>query len=183
MYCPGCGANNNSEIKFCTRCGTDLAAVSEALAGNKSDRAELDERMVRLFKDYYEGRRSVTIGAVVLAIGMVKLLLGELLSMPDRFPYLFPFLVAFSIYGLLTLFSGLSKWISASSEIKAIERATSPTSLSTPHRQPLQAAASFDELSKSYDTDAVSIPASVTESTTRQLAARSERPETEARSH
>jgi uncharacterized membrane protein YvbJ len=33
MYCPSCGSNNQPEIKFCTRCGTNLGVVSEALTG------------------------------------------------------------------------------------------------------------------------------------------------------
>jgi len=184
MYCPGCGVSNNSETKFCTKCGTDLAAVAEALAGNKQAPPQLDERMVRIFKDSYHGKRSMAIGAIALAIGIVKLFIGGLINLPDGFPNLFPFFIAIAIYSLLSLFSGLSKWTSASSEIKAIERASQGPILSPPRRQALHdPAIIFDTPARNYDTDAVAIPSSVTEQTTRQLGRHDERVETEAKTN
>jgi hypothetical protein len=35
MYCPNCGSNNQAEIKFCTRCGTNLGVVSEVLSASQ----------------------------------------------------------------------------------------------------------------------------------------------------
>ncbi len=170
MYCPGCGSNNKSETKFCTLCGTDLAAVSEALAGNKRDRAEIDERMVLLFKNYYQGRRSIVIGVVAIALGLMKLMFGAFLGIADKYQFLYPFLMAVAIYGLLALFSGLSKWTAASSEIKAIEKAAAQPPLAAADRPAIQSAEQPAPLSKSYDTGAIPIPVSVTEQTTRQLA-------------
>lgn len=187
MYCPGCGANNKSETKFCTKCGTDLAVVAEALAGNRQALPQLDERMVRIFKNSYQGKRAIAIGIIALAIAMSKLFIGDLLNMPDGFPNLYPFLLAIAIYGLLALLSGLSKWTSASSEIKAIERASQGPLLSTPQRQSLhdatQDAAMFDVPARRYDTDSMAIPSSVTEQTTRQLGRQDERVETEAKTN
>lgn len=37
MFCPTCGRDNSFERKFCASCGTNLAAVSEALAGSEDD--------------------------------------------------------------------------------------------------------------------------------------------------
>lgn len=37
MFCPICGRDNLKERKFCSSCGTNLEAVSEALSGTKSD--------------------------------------------------------------------------------------------------------------------------------------------------
>jgi hypothetical protein len=34
MFCPTCGRNNSAERKFCTDCGTNLEAVSQALSGS-----------------------------------------------------------------------------------------------------------------------------------------------------
>src|SRR5439155_2984816 len=37
MFCPTCGKDNSIEIKFCASCGTDLVAISQALAGREDD--------------------------------------------------------------------------------------------------------------------------------------------------
>jgi zinc-ribbon domain len=37
MFCPTCGKENSLGQKFCVTCGTNLAAVSQALSGNKTD--------------------------------------------------------------------------------------------------------------------------------------------------
>jgi len=37
MFCPTCGRENSRELKFCASCGTNLAAVSQALSGVESE--------------------------------------------------------------------------------------------------------------------------------------------------
>lgn len=37
MFCPKCGTQNPENGKFCRACGTDLATVSDALAGKRSN--------------------------------------------------------------------------------------------------------------------------------------------------
>jgi hypothetical protein len=37
MFCPTCGKDNTLDLKFCASCGTDLAAVSQALTGREED--------------------------------------------------------------------------------------------------------------------------------------------------
>jgi hypothetical protein len=37
MFCPNCGKDNSHELKFCASCGTNLEAVSQALAGREDD--------------------------------------------------------------------------------------------------------------------------------------------------
>jgi Double zinc ribbon len=37
MFCPTCGRDNPIERKFCASCGTNLEAVSQALAGSEDD--------------------------------------------------------------------------------------------------------------------------------------------------
>ena len=37
MFCPTCGRDNANERKFCASCGTNLEAVSHALAGTDDD--------------------------------------------------------------------------------------------------------------------------------------------------
>ena len=41
MYCPSCGSNNQDEVKFCTRCGTNLEVVSDALSGRTTSGLKL----------------------------------------------------------------------------------------------------------------------------------------------
>ena len=184
MYCPGCGSNNKSETKFCTRCGTDLAAVSNALAGNKREPTEFDERMVGLFKDYYQGRRSIVIGVIAIALALMKLMLGALIGLSDKFQFVSFFLMALAIYGFVALFAGLAKWTASSSEIKAIERAASLTPLPPPaERRAIQSAGDADTLSKNYSTDAIPVPVSVTEQTTRRLAQLAHQAESDQNTH
>lgn len=37
MFCPTCGKENSRERKYCSSCGTNLEAVSQALTGNADD--------------------------------------------------------------------------------------------------------------------------------------------------
>ena len=37
MFCPNCGKDNSLELKYCASCGTNLAAVSQALTGREED--------------------------------------------------------------------------------------------------------------------------------------------------
>ena len=37
MFCPTCGRDNSLQRKFCASCGTNLAAVSQALSGSEED--------------------------------------------------------------------------------------------------------------------------------------------------
>ncbi|HXG94073.1 MAG TPA: zinc-ribbon domain-containing protein [Blastocatellia bacterium] len=68
MYCPNCGSNNLAEVKFCTRCGTNLTVVTEALTG-KLTANQLDERAMKVVKDYYKGRRDAITGAALIPLG------------------------------------------------------------------------------------------------------------------
>ena len=60
MYCPNCGSNNQAEVKFCTRCGTNLGVVSEAPTGKIAEKPAAGDRMAKLTRDYYRGRRDTT---------------------------------------------------------------------------------------------------------------------------
>ncbi|MFY9571471.1 MAG: zinc ribbon domain-containing protein, partial [Blastocatellia bacterium] len=84
MYCPSCGINNQDEVKFCTRCGTNLDVVSDALRGRTTGALEQDERKVRLLKDYYRSRRMTIIGGVASLIALFKLALLLVLGFPEK---------------------------------------------------------------------------------------------------
>ena len=172
MYCPSCSSLNNDEVKFCTRCGTNLGVISDALSGKHASPSQIDERMVSLFKDYYSGRNSVIIGAVVCTIVLLKTVLFALFNFNVELGFLSYVVVFLLVYGLIALIWGAGTWNNAASEIKAIERAASdhlrlpsePSNVATP----------------SYSTDPIAIPASVTEQTTRELDDRGYRkPETQ----
>ena len=58
MFCPSCGSNNQEGVKFCTRCGTNLGVVTSALSG-KLGSSTIDERVMKLLKEYNKGRRDL----------------------------------------------------------------------------------------------------------------------------
>jgi len=176
MYCPSCSSHNQDEVKFCTRCGTNLGVVSDALSGKVASPSQIDERMVNLFKDYYSGRNSVIIGSVVCAIVLFKVVLFALFSLTAKADFLAYIAAFLLVYGIIALIWGAGKWNNAASEIKAIERAgLQGTSLRSPEDHPElrsgePARLSFGALS----TDPIDSPGSVTEQTTRQLSERAD---------
>src|ERR1041385_7145011 len=139
MYCPKCGSQNDDDLKFCTRFGTNLGVVSDALAGKVEQEAEVDERLVKLLKKYYSGRRGTVIGFAASAISIVKLTLAFILLNKDLMDpglvksliWTIPVFVALLITGLTWFFWGATGWVDASSELKALgyddPRSASPT--------------------------------------------------------
>jgi zinc ribbon protein len=83
VYCPTCGSNNQDEVRFCTRCGTNLEVVSDALKGRTSGQLETDERTLTLLKDYYRSRRMMFIGGAASALALFKLAGPFLLGFPE----------------------------------------------------------------------------------------------------
>jgi len=171
MYCPSCGSHNQDEVKFCTRCGTNLGVVSDALSGKLASHSPIDERMVNLFKDYYSGRNSVIIGGVACAIALFKAVLFALISVPVKPDFLSTIAALLLAYGLIALIWGAGKWNNAASEIKAIERAASQdTSLRSSEDHPGLLSGEPARMGlRALSTDAMNSPGSVTEQTTRQL--------------
>lgn len=171
MYCPGCGSSNQADIKFCTRCGTNLSIVSDALSGKAASPPELDERMVSLFKDYYNGRRSTALGGASLAVGLTILILLFAAGFPEKLIVLALLALGLQIYGASVAIWGVSKWFDSSSEMKALGYAinnnlppvTARASLSSTPAEPVTV-----EYEK-YATDPIKHPGSITEHTTRQL--------------
>ena len=180
MYCPSCGVNNRDEVKFCTRCGTNLDVVSDALRGKSTGSLETDERMVRLLKDYYRSRRMTIIGGVASLIALFKLAVLLVLGFPDKLIPLDALLAALLIYGLFALIWGMTKWNNSSSEIKAL--GFSPPKGKTLARVPNQLRLAAEPASirtPAYTTDPIKIPGSVTEETTHLLDELKTRPPTQ----
>jgi hypothetical protein len=174
MYCPGCGSSNQAEVKFCTRCGTNLGVVSDALSGKVgSATVQLDERRAKLIKDYYKGRRDAITGAVLLPAGVKAMLLLILFGLPPIGSF---FIVSWIYFwGIAALAGGLGKWFASSGEMRALGYEV-PKSRLWGRAQKMLAPSAADHSAESgvdYSTGPVSspisIPASVTEQTTRTL--------------
>jgi hypothetical protein len=171
MYCPSCGSNNQDELKFCRRCGVNLGVVSEALSGRPAEQSQIDERMVKVFKDYYRGRNAVIIGGAASLIALFKVTLFALVGLPAATGFLGTLAGMLFFFGAIALVWGIAKWNNASSEIKAIGRASTAGKSLRPAED--QVSLLPGESTGIHDvapsTDPLMFPVSVTEQTTRQL--------------
>jgi hypothetical protein len=148
-------------VKFCTRCGTNLGVVSDALTGKLGDAPQIDERMLKLLKDYYKGRRDAITGAVLIPSGVFIM---ALLIFAGLSPVASFFIICWMFFwGIPALADGLGKWLSASSEMKALNQLRSQGLLNHSREQ------AMDEIAPRYSTDPIKAPGSVTEQTTRHL--------------
>ena len=166
MYCPSCGSNNQPEIKFCTRCGTNLGVVSEALTGKIAGKTGADDRMAELMKDYYSGRRDTITGAVLIPAG---LLVMAILWASGMNPIGAFFIICWMFFwGAAALAGGLGKWIASKGELKSLGYGSQSQIQGAPFPQP--GSVNQAQLPPSgYSTGPVGYPGSVTEQTTRQL--------------
>jgi zinc ribbon protein len=166
MYCPSCGSNNQADIKYCTRCGTNLGVVSEALTGKIAVKTGGDDRIAKLLRDYYRGRRDTITGAVLIPAG---LLIMAIMMAAGLKPIAAFFIICWMFFwGAAALADGVGKWIASKSELKALGY----SSQSQFHETPFQRAGSVTQAQlppPGYSTSPVGYPGSVTEQTTRQL--------------
>ena len=169
MYCPNCGSNNQAGIRFCTRCGTNLAVVSEALIG-RPGQAPADDRIVKLLKEYYSGRRATFLGTPMLACGVTMLTGFFVANLPDNLSGLFLLPLISTVYGSILTFWGISRWMNSSSELKALGYDDPKMALPRPAQSALAAPQVEIETARSrgYATDPIE-PGSVTEQTTNLL--------------
>lgn len=167
MFCPSCGSNNQDELNYCTRCGTNLGVVSDALKGRTTDALETDERMVRLLKDYYRSRRMMLIGGVASALSLFKLAGPFLLGFPEKMIPIVILSLGFLFLGLLALVWGLIKWNNSSSELKALRVSPGKTKAvsAMPERMQLSVEPS-PAGAPTAATDPIALPGSITERTT-----------------
>src|SRR6186997_1611615 len=64
MFSPTCGKDNSKELKFCASCGTNLEAVSQALAGREDDfftkiDTEIDQLVARYAEHVFQNAPQV----------------------------------------------------------------------------------------------------------------------------
>jgi hypothetical protein len=182
MYCPSCGSNNQDEVKFCTRCGTNLGVVSDALRGRTTGALETDERMVKLLKDYYRSRRMMIIGGAASALALFKLAGPFLLGFPEKMIPIVILSLAFLFLGLIAFVWGLVKWNNSSSEIKAL--GFSPLKGKALTAAPEQLRLPADQSSMgapAQATDPIALKSSITEHTTHLLDEENKTPPIKAR--
>lgn len=170
MYCPSCGSNNQDEVKFCTKCGTNLVVVSDVLRGRTTGALETDERMVKLLKDYYRSRRMMIIGGAASALSLFKLAGAFLLGFPDKLIPIVILALAFLFLSLVAFVWGLVKWNNSSSEIKALGFSPSKGKALTAAPEQLRLPADPSSIGTPvYATDPIALQSSVTEHTTHLL--------------
>ena len=170
MYCPSCGSNNQDEVKFCTKCGTNLGVVSDALRGRTTGALETDERTVTLLKDYYRSRRMMIIGGAAAALALFKLAGPFLLGFPDKLMAIAILALGFFFLSLLAFVWGLVKWNNSSSELKALGLSPSKGKALTAAPEQLRLPGNPSSLETPvYATDPIALQSSVTEHTTHLL--------------
>ena len=168
MYCPSCGSNNQADVKFCTRCGTNLAVVSEALTGRLPAKTSADDdHTAKLMRDYYRGRKDTITGTTLLLAGLLimAILMGAGMNGIGAFFIIFWML----IWGAASLAGGLGKWIASSSEMKLLGIGSQSQLQGAPSLRVLSPGERTDPQGSGYSTGPTELPASVTEQTTRHL--------------
>ena len=104
MYCPGCGAINSTDQRFCRKCGMNLKSSARSLleqfpAGNEPGLA-LRERRIEKF-----GQIAFNGFVVVLVLGVLGLfyaILDRMVFSGER-PLVGVLLMAFILFAMLTL--------------------------------------------------------------------------------
>lgn len=169
MYCPNCGSNNQAGTKFCTRCGTNLGAVTDALSGKAGEGVTLDDLTVKLLKKYYTGRRDAVLGVGLLAGAMLLMALLTFLGMKPMGA--FWVLCWMFFWGVIAIAEGVGKWLASNGEMKKLHLMLPQSALPRAGQGQMELAPDQPAtvIGGKYATDPIDIPGSVTEHTTRQL--------------
>jgi ribosomal protein L40E len=165
MFCPNCGSENPSEVKFCRRCGTGLAVVAEALTHKAGVPTSLDQQVSKLVKGYYSGRHQLMLGVLSITAGLAAL--GLILAL-GKWVFFWIFLWVFmGLFGngVRQFNKGWSDWSNASSELKALGFDKPPIGAARLPETTAYVAPQIPDDSASQ----IERPPSVTESTTRLL--------------
>jgi hypothetical protein len=182
MYCPKCGSENQPDLKFCTRCGINLAIVSDVIAGKSVDKSWAESPLVEIVKKYYDGKRSTAVGAGSLLIGLAFLITLLKLNVSENLTGVLLNVIAAGvvIYGAGAIIAGIAGWIESSSKLKALGYDNPKNAIPKSNKSVAELPAASTVISvKSYNTDSIHAPVelgdsitaspSVTEQTTRHL--------------
>lgn len=172
MFCPTCGSNQGEGKKFCTVCGTNLAAVSRALTGQFSQPAYYappvpDPREIKRQERMAKGVRLAIIGGGIVALKFFSFIFAG----PFRGGSPFGF---WTFIGFVLLGIGISKIISSRPPGES-NQAPAPQirhELHNANPQPVFSAALRNDDNAPNTSELENVPRSapsVTEDETRQL--------------
>lgn len=150
----------------------NLTVVADAVSGKPASQSQLDERMVKLFKDYYRGRNSLIIGSAACATVALTVILAAVFRFSEKGDLLSTLAGFLLIYGIIAFIWGAAKWNDSASEIKALERAAAAKGIALPKAETQPALSSGEPARirvEALATDPIEMPVSVTEQTTRAL--------------
>lgn len=176
MYCPKCATPNNTDVKFCRSCGTEIEAVALVLSGKpvKTDKASKEKVEPKTAEDWLEKRAEGVSGmARGVILLLVSLLIGFALAefLPSSFdaPWILIWVVFFgwmAVWGGIELAYGIGNLIESKSRIRLLKLKAKELGIE-PSPQQLPSA---DERPRIIDSAfKASPPLSVTEGTTRRL--------------
>ena len=162
MFCPQCATQNTDNAKFCRACGTDLEAVALALTNKFPQPGAWLEK-------YGEGKRKVTMGAILLGAG---LLIG---GVPSLFlGVIFPWVMLWTIFfgwmvgwGIISLASGVGEVVKSQTMLRQMKQ--SDGGLTTTEPSELSSAAHEPRMLGGVTRDKPYSASSVTEHTTELL--------------
>lgn len=153
MFCPKCAEQNLDDAKFCRACGVNVALVPQALTGSLPAGADRD-------------RRARGVKYAVISVGLAVVAVKVLLVAPPNDGWVFFFLAG--IAAVIMFGIAVGEFVGAGRgehHERSAERRTAE----------LAPSAAAGELPPARETASIIQPASVAESTTRNLAPRAAR--------
>ena len=115
MYCPNCAYQIHNNTKFCTRCGTNLDAISKLLNGTTIEPPQSEE-MIKLLERCHNGYLSTVIG-LGLVITSLLIVIAAIMS---GVPLAAMSSLVFLGWAIPAIAQGVGKWLSAKSEMRSI---------------------------------------------------------------
>jgi len=199
MFCPRCNSSQNEDLKFCTVCGANLAAVREVIAvrepnerfdWNKTWVTEMflsaDEKKIRKaklelqrgvtpeIKRYNEIKAGVIVSSVGIALGIfLFVFMGGLIASGKVSPEAGEILSRLWVAGVIPIFVGLALMINGAVVSKKLVEAANRHSLKG--QGDVEGAANPQLLGASDTSSFPDAPFSVTEQATKQFSGSGEK--------
>jgi hypothetical protein len=164
MFCPKCGTKNPEDGKFCRKCGTDLAGISDVISGGSTNYLKVKGR--DRDKNGWEG----ALGPISTGIAflLIAIILGVTGAAGGRYWWYWMLIPAFSMIGsgaakIIRFRAEANKSSAVYSESQEAIQGTSQHAL-----PPTQTAYVSPETDSNFETGDL-VPASVVENTTKLL--------------
>lgn len=161
MFCPSCGTQVAEEKKFCIKCGTNLAVVSDALAGRSapSEPSPLIKAVPQFHRELGKAVAKGVTGAGLLVTALIVFLASQ---HPDAVV----FAILLSIGGMIYLGKAIGTYYEALAAVRQAEMIAAQQKAA----QSVLSAAPLASLSPPVPTTSNLIsPGSVIEHTTKHL--------------